>query len=65
MVKKRVRWPSRGPDYKRPTETSSEFEAQVNTKKYIESEKRRDKNKQQSLAVFSEGETKAGSWSQQ
>lgn len=32
---------------------------------YIQREKRGDTNKEQSLAVFSERQTKAGSWSQQ
>lgn len=51
---------TRGPDYKRWTR--SKFESQVKTK--IEREKGWE-NKEQSLAVFSERQTKAGSWSQQ
>lgn len=65
LLNKHARWLPRGPDNKRPTETSSEFESQLKTKKYIQREKRGDKNKEQSLAVFSERQTKAGSWSQQ
>lgn len=34
LVNKHARWPCRGPDYKRSTETSSEFESQVKTKRY-------------------------------
>lgn len=40
LVNKHTRWPSRGPDYKRQSETNSELESQVKTKKYIHRERK-------------------------